>query len=185
MATGYDENAKRRGLLTVWNQYGGIEVNTGPLDPTIREIRGVANTGDCALVVTGVCENDGPFSNAFLARVTTGGFLEPLQVAQGKWADEGEDVAPMVLSGKAPQGYVFAGVHGVTANNPDGWLVKYKNDGAPAGDFKWGLAGTDHFRAVDTAQGGAIVVGGDTTSYGSGGTNGAVLRFDHNLGLIW
>ncbi|MBM4344988.1 MAG: hypothetical protein FJ100_16590 [Deltaproteobacteria bacterium] len=184
---GNDPSGKKRGLFTVWNAAGATEVNTLGSDVWVREIHGIANTGDGGVVVAGLYESLSTGNDAFIARLKPSGGQEWLQTAPGNSHDYADEVAPIVLDNKAvPQGYVIAGTYSTTIANPEGWLVKYKTDSSKAGEYKWGGTGYDQFRSVATAAGGAIVAGGNTTSYGTGGgTNGAVVRFDHNLNLIW
>jgi uncharacterized delta-60 repeat protein len=158
------------------------ETTWGGANAEVSEGAAVASDGSTYLVgTTHTFGNNLP--NIFLLKLAADGALSWQRTWEGPAAgffgsDEAEDVA--VAADDAV--YVTGLTPGVAG---DVVLLKFAPDGSLVWQRSWGGSGTERGLSVAVAADGSVYVAGSTNSFGSGESNGFILKFASDGSLIW
>ncbi len=83
-------------------------------------------------------------------------------------------------------GYVIAGTtSSYGSGGTDGWVIKIDEDGNELWKQTFGGAEYDSLNSVIQGNTGGYVIAGNTNSYGSGGTDGWVIKIDEDGNELW
>lgn len=67
----------------------------------------------------------------------------------------------------------------------DGWVAKFKSDGAVEWQYRFGGPNDDDFRAVETTADGGYVLAGGTNSWGTGRSDLWIVKLKSNGAIAW
>lgn len=83
-------------------------------------------------------------------------------------------------------GYVVAGTTAsYGAGSDDVFVAKYDSNGNLIWNKTWGGTGSDNGTGIVQSSDGGYVISGYTNSYGAGGFDSLLLKFDSNGNLVW
>lgn len=137
--------------------------------------RSVRQTSDGGFVVLGYTNSFGAGGfDVWLLRLDSGGAILWQKTYGGASSDFGHSVQQT-----GDGGFILAGVtSSFGAGSSDAWLIKTDVDGNVTWQKAYGGASGDSAFSVQSLSGGGYVLGGSTNSFGSGLSDGWVLRVD-------
>lgn len=140
----------------------------------------LAQTNDGGYVVTGTEASSGAGAyDVFAAKYTSTGTLSYSRTWGGTGTDSGQAVVPTSDGGFAIAGYQTS----FGAGSNDTFLLKYDNTGTLSWSKIWGGTGDDYaFSLIQTSDGG-YAIGGETLSFGAGGADNLLLKYDSSGSL--
>ncbi len=139
-------------------------------------------TSDGGYAVTGQTSSYGAgVFDMFLAKYDSSGTLSWSKVWGGTGSENGNAVAQT-----ADGGYVVSGsATSYGAGSNDMFLVKYDSSGNLSWNKVWGGTGTENGNAVAQTADGGYVVSGQTTSFGGGGSDMFLVKYDSSGNFSW
>ena len=177
------------GLLMKTDNIGNVEWQTVLSSGTPRDdhFDGHAVVEDSFVYVCGLWDGSpllGGDGRALLAKFdnNNGGLVDSVLIGrQDTWINA-ENALGMATDG------TFLYITGYTTPAPNNWDIfaaKYDKDLNQVWYTTWGGPGIESARAISVTAGGAIYIGGNTNSFGSGGVDIALLKFAPNGNLEW
>lgn len=170
-------------LLTKYDTNGNVAWSTtwGKSDGDEEGMDG-QQTSDGGYIVTGYTSSYGFGNNdAFLSKYSSSGALEWTRL----WGSSSGDRATAVIQ-TSDNGYVMVGnTASYGAGSNDAFISKWDADGALSWSRTWGGAAGDFANDVTQLSDGGYAITGITTSYGAGGDDAFVARYNAMGDLIW
>lgn len=103
---------------------------------------------------------------------------------QRTWGGSSYDVGESVVA-TADGGYAMTGYTSLGAGGYDLFLAKYDSAGTLMWNRTLGAAGTDDGRQVVQAADGSYIITGYTSSYGAGGNDLLLAKYDSSGNFVW
>jgi len=146
------------------------------------EAHKIMQTVDSGFVITGYTSGLGSGGqDAFLMKTDKDGNEEWFKTYGGLNQDIGNGLCSS-LSG----GYIMAGYTGsYGAGFDDIYVLKADSNGNTLWSKALGGAGTDRANSVTQSSDGSIYIAGDTYSYGSGSSDGIIIKTDSAGNVLW
>lgn len=142
---------------------------------------GVTTVSDGGYVVTGLTASYGSGNEMFTNKYTADGTLSWSRT----WGAAGVD-AGFLVSATADGGAVVVGrTSSFGGGSDDMFIVKYASNGTAEWSRTWGGINGDIGRSVKVASDGSIYVTGDTGSFGSGGVEMFIVKYDSSGTHQW
>lgn len=161
------------GTLSWSKHWGGSGLDVGNV---------VAQTSDGGYIVTGLTASYGAGANdVLLAKYDSSGNLS----WNTTWGTSANDVGRAVVQ-TSDGGYAVTGF--TTVNGADLLLLKYDSTGTLTWSTMWGAGSgslADRGHSLKQTSDGGYIVSGETASFGAGGLDVALLKFDSTGTLQW
>lgn len=140
----------------------------------------INKTADEKLILIGVKGNASNSNDIFLYKLDTGGNI----LLQQRYANSLNQSAKYIEQ-TSDKGFVFCGYVNDSYGNNDSYVIKTDS----LGNIQWtqqiGGSGDEYANAVHETSDGNFIMVGDATSYGHGGTDVEVVKFNKNGYIIW
>jgi len=161
------------GSLTFAKAYGGTSDDVA---------NSLTQTTDGGYAISGYTTNYGAGGyDAFLAKYDAGGTLSWSRT----WGGTGTDVARS-LTQTTDGGYAISGSSAsYGAGGDDAFLAKYDSAGTLSWSRTWGGTSTDEAYSLTQTSDGGYAIGGYTSSYGAGGNDAFLAKYDSSGTLSW
>lgn len=139
-------------------------------------------TADGGYAMTGFTTSFGSGSNdVFISRFDSGGNLLWSKIWGGTGDDSGWIIIQTNDGGFAVTGYTTS----YGAGGQDAILLKYDSSGNLSWAKTWGGTGSDTGKQIVQNSDGSYTIAGTTDSYGAGGVDGFLAKFDSSGNLLW
>ena len=143
---------------------------------------GIVNTSDGGYAIAGYTYSFGAGnSDIFLAKYNASGSLAWSRVWGGAAADITNALVQTSDGGFAITGYTMS----YGAGGCDMVLLKYNSDGSFAWNKTWGGASDEDGQSLVQTNDGGYAVTGETSSYGSGGSDAFLTKYDSSGNFSW
>ncbi len=156
----------------LWQKtYGGIEIDQGSR---------IALTSDGGFIVTGMTGSFGAGGNdAWILKLNSTGGIDWQTACGGAGTDWTVDIA------ENTDGYIAAGYSSSFGSGvSDAWVLKLDLTGHVVWQKAYGGTNNDYAASIEPAFGGYLMAC-RTTSFGSGGTDGWLVKLDGTGGIDW
>jgi prepilin-type N-terminal cleavage/methylation domain-containing protein len=143
----------------------------------------LTQTSDGGYAVTGLTYSYGAIGDMFLVKYTSDGTMSWNKTWGGTAYEYGNSVVQTSDGGYAVTGKTRS--YGAGAGKTDAFLAKYTSGGTLSWSKTWGGTGDEVGNAVvQTSDGGYMVIG-STDSYGAGGDDSVLIKYDSSGNLSW
>lgn len=143
--------------------------------------KAISNTSDGGYVITGTASGLGAGGyDVLIMKYDAFGNIQWKKTWGGAGDDNGYNVIQTMDGGYVVAGFTYNG-----ANDYDAFLLKYDKAGSYSWCKRWGGALKDYSRGLYQLNDGSIVVTSGTLSYGAGGRDLLLQKFDSMGNISW
>ncbi len=136
---------------------------------------------DGSIYVTGGTSSFGTSTDAFLIKFNAMGNLQ----WQRTWGGAGAQLGWSVALDNSGNVYVTGHTESFGSGHYDVFLLKFDPSGSLQWQRIWGGKGYDVGYSVGVGSSGNVYVAGSTSSFGAGGSDAFLLKFDPSGNLLW
>lgn len=178
----YGTSGSKDAIIIKYDSMGTIKWTSTWGGASSEEAYSVIQTSDGGYAVTGLTQSYGAGgADIILLKFDSSGSLSWSRT----WGSATNDAGTSIVQA-ADGGYVIAGyAAGFGAGGTDAAILKFSSSGTLLWSKVWSGTAVDYFSDMDQTTDGGYVASGYTTSFGMGGNDHLVVKFDSSGSLVW